>query len=270
MELTDPKRFQKSKFDEVIKICDKQIKVFKNNPDRAKVYEKAKKALQEAQKKLKDAIEKTKSIETTFVDPADSSRKLSFYEKYIGEGNENFVSLCWLSGKIAAEKSASRIEAGSVAEADALDLNAKEIEVKYDMVDRTKRITKQFLQGKGVAQWLTKGCLAVGIGEILAKGVTSYLAKEGIMSGAMGLFGLGKLGISKLPALWTALGTGMTALTGWSTLFVGAAAGFAALKAIPVVNNFVNKVKTRYKDVHSYEQGVNDILKAQETTALSI
>lgn len=269
MEILDPKLIQKGKFDEAIKICDKQAKNFKNNPERANVYENAKKALQAAQKKLKEAVEATKSIETTTVDPTDSTKKQSFYDKFIKD-KEDFVTLCWLSAKIASEKSSSSIEAGSVAAADELKLNANEIETKYDIIDRTKRITKQILEGKGVAKWLTRGCLAVGLGEILAKGVTGYLAKEGIMSGALGLFGLGKLGISKLPALWSAIGTGVTALTGWSALFVGAAAGFAVLKTIPVVSNFVKSIKTKYKNAHTYEQGIESLLKSQEATNLTI
>ena len=270
MAMTDLKEIQKGKFAEAIKICDNQIKTFKNSPDKQKKYQEAKKALQEAQAKLNDIIEKTKTILLNEPDPADATKKLSFYDKFIGKKNENFVTLAWLSSKIAIEKTAGNFETASVAVVDELKFGAKEIDPRFDMIDRTKSITKQFLEGKGVSAWLAKGCLAVGIGEILTKGITSYLAKEGIMQSAMGLFGLGKLGIAHLPTLWASLSAGMTTLVGFAPLAVGAAAAFAVVKGIPMVNNLINKVKKKHKDAYAFDKGIEKILKEQEATALQI
>ena len=260
----NPQEIQQGNFDSVIKLCSDQARKFKDNPDKAKKYEEEKKKLQKAKTKLADTIEATKNIKM-------KSGK-TFYEEFI-DGKENLVTLFYLSEKIEKEKSAGTIDitatVANKVDIDKISFDTPEVQTTYDMVDKTKSFGNQILNGKGASKWLTRGCFGVMIGELLAQGITSSLVAEGIMGSSMGLFGVAKLGIVEgLPALWTSLGTGLTALAGFSPVLLGAGAAAAALIAIPLIKKVVDKVKTKHKNEVAFDQGVQKLLTAQEATNL--
>ncbi|MBR3885066.1 MAG: hypothetical protein IKJ33_01175 [Clostridia bacterium] len=260
----NPQDLQKGNFDSVIKLCSDQARRLKDKPDRAQKYEDAKKQLQAAKAKVDKIIETTKDIKMKSGN--------SFYKDFI-EGKENLVTLFWLSQKIENEKNAGTIDiTATVAkkvDIDKIDFSAPDVDPNFDMVDQTKSFANQILNGKGASKWLTRGCLAVGIGELLAQGITSSLVKEGIMAEAMGLFGVLKMGVIEgLPALWSSLCGGVTALAGFSPLLLGAGVGVVALTTIPLIKKLVDKVKTNHKNNQAFNTGVDKLLASQQSTNL--
>lgn len=260
----NPQDIQKANFDAVIKLASDQARKFKDNPDKSQKYEDEKKKLQQAKAKLEKIVEDTKNIKMT-------SGK-TFYEEFV-DGREHLVSLFYLSQQIEKEKSNGTIDiqatVANKVDIDKISFDVPEVETTYDMVDQTKSLGKQILNGTGASKWLTRGCFGVMIGELLSKGITGALVKEGIMAESMGLFGVAKLGIVEgLPALWSALSTGVTTLAGFSPLMLGVGATALALIAVPMVKKLVDKVKTKHKNEVAFDQGVQKILTAQEATNL--
>ena len=262
----NPQEVQKANFDAVIKLASDQARKFKDNPDKAQKYEDEKKKLQQAKAKLEKIVEETKNIKMT-------SGK-TFHEEFV-DGKEHLVSLFYLSEKIEKEKSAGTIDIQATlankVDIDKISFDVPEVSTTFDMVDQTKSLGKQILDGKGASKWLTRGCFGVMIGELLAKGITNSLVAEGIMAESMGLFGVAKLGVVEgLPALWSALGSGVTALAGFSPLMLGAGAAALALIAVPMVKKLVDKVKAKHKNEVAFDQGVQKLLDSQEATNLKV
>ena len=262
----NPQEVQKANFDSVIKMAGDQAKKFKNDPDKSKKYEDEKKKLQGAKAKLEKIIEDTKSIKMT-------STK-TFYEEFV-EGREHLMSLLYLCEQIEKEKTDGTIDIQATlankVDIDKISFDVPEIETTYDMVDKTKSFGKQILNGTGASKWLTRGCFGVMIGELLAQGITRSLVAEGIMAESMGLFGVAKLGILEgLPALGTALSSGMTALAGFSPLTLGLGVTALALIAVPMVKKLVDKVKAKHKNEVAFDQGVQKLLDSQEATNLKV
>lgn len=260
----NPQDIQKANFDAVIKLASDQARKFKDNPDKSKKYEDEKKKLQQAKAKLEKIVEDTKSIKM-------KSGK-TFYEEFV-DGKEHLVTLFYLSEKIEKEKSAGTIDIQATlankVDIDKISFDTPEVSTTFDMVDQTKSLGNQILNGKGASKWLTRGCFGVMIGELLAKGITNSLVAEGLMAESMGLFGVAKLGIIEgLPALWTSLCGGVTALAGFSPLLLGAGATAIALIGIPIVKKLVDKVKAKHKNEVAFDQGVQKLLTAQEATNL--
>jgi len=260
----NPQDVQKANFDAVIKLASDQARKFKDNPDKSKKYEEEKKKLQQAKTKLETLIEETKNIKMT-------SGK-TFYEEFV-DGKEHLVTLLYLSEKIEKEKNAGTIDIQATlankVDIDKISFDVPEVSTTYDMVDKAKSFGNQILNGKGASKWLTRGCFGIMIGELLSQGITSSLVAEGIMAESMGLFGVAKLGIVEgLPALWTSLCGGMTALAGFSPLLLGAGATAIALIGIPIVKKLVDKVKAKHKNEVAFDQGVQKIIASQEATNL--
>ena len=254
----NPQDIQKANFDAVIKLASDQARKFKDNPDKSKKYEEEKKKLQQAKAKLEKLVEDTKNIKMT-------SGK-TFYEEFV-------MTLLYLSEKIEKEKNAGTIDIQATlankVDIDKISFDVPEVSTTYDMVDQTKSFGNQILNGRGASKWLTRGCFGIMIGELLAKGITSSLVAEGIMAESMGLFGVAKLGIVEgLPALWSSLCGGMTALAGFSPVLLGAGATALALIGIPIVKKLVDKVKAKHKNEVAFDQGVQKIIASQEATNL--
>lgn len=252
MTAIDPKLIQKGNFDKAIKTCQKQCNNFTNDPVRHAKYDKMLEELKEAKKKLDKAIDATKKI---YVDP---TKEESFYDAYIASLKDT-VTLDFLESKLSEEKTAGR-----VAEDTELDTKTNDVELKVDFIDRTKQGLKDIFDGKGLSNGLVGACVGVGIGELLAKGVTSVLVKQGIMQSSMGLFGLAKLGVTNLPGLWSAISSGATALWGFSPVVAVAMAGVAALKLIPAVKHLKDKVVGRVKSANQLETDLDEMIKKQK------
>lgn len=257
METFDPRFLQKQNFDNAIKLCNQQCQKFSKDKDpvRFDKYDRMRKELKSAQSKLDAAIEKTKNIEIN--DPSAPSGKTTFYAKYV-EANKNIVSLDFIETKL--EESESDIVDPDNAK---LDTRTNEVGIKVDFVDRAKHAFKDILDGKGLANGLCYACIGVAIGELLAKGVTSMLVKQGIMEASTGLFGLAKLGIANLPGAFSAISGGLTALWGFSPIVLVAGAGFAALKIIPALKHLKDKVQTNVKNANALSDGLDKIVGSQ-------
>lgn len=258
-------KLYKNKFSSAIMLCDSKINLLKDKPERAKKFEALKKSYQDAQAKLKKAIEKTKDIK--LANPTDP-KKPSFYEEFIS-GKEEFVSLCWLSSKLNSLKDNGELADGEEAKANAIDTKTKDVDVKYDFVDATKNVVKQVTNGTGVSKKIAKGCLFVSIGEILSRGVTAAMAQKGIMQGSLGLIGLGKLGVAQLPKLLPILQTGVKMFMGLPQLSLIAGGAFAVFKGIPMIKQHIDKVKKNHKNAQAFDKGMEEILNQQQQTVLA-
>ena len=265
MTTVDPGKLQKGKFSKAIALCDSKIGLLKNKPDRAKKYEALKKAYQDAQAKVRKAIDATKEIK--LANPTNQD-KPSFYDEYIS-GKEEFVSLCWLSSKLNEVKNSGGLATGEEVKVSVIDTKSKEVDVKYDFVDATKNVVNQVTNGTGVAKKIAKGCLFVSLGEILSRGVTAALAQNGIMQGSLGLVGIGKLGISQLPKLLPILQKGLTMFMGLPQLSLIAGGAFAVFKGIPMIKKHIDKVKKNHKNAQAFDKGMDEILNQQQQTALA-
>lgn len=260
-----PSQIQSGNFKAAITLCDSKISLLKNKPDRAKKYEALKKAYQAAQTKLNKIVEKCKTIK--LASPTDPN-KPTFFDEYIA-GKEAMVTLAWLSTKLEAVKDAGGIVAESIAVVEGLDFKAKEVDVHYDFIDATKNLTKQITNGTGVSKTITRSCLFVALGELLSRGVTSVLAGSGIMSGSMGLVGLGKLGISQIPKLWPILQSGAQMLMGLPQLTLIAGGAFALFKGIPMIKKHIDGVKKKHKNAQAFDKGMEELMNNQQAHAMA-
>lgn len=258
MTAIDPKLIQKRNFDNAIRTCQTQCNKFTNDPVRQAKYNKMLEELKDAKKKLDNAIKATKNIDIVVDATTTSPTTTKFYDAYIA-ASEDTVTLDFLESKLSEEKTAGR-----VAEDTELDTKTNDVELKVDFIDRTKQGLKDIFDGKGLSNGLVGACVGVGIGELLAKGVTSVLVKQGIMQSSMGLFGLAKLGVTNLPGLWSAISSGATALWGFSPVVAVAMAGVAALKLIPAVKHLKDKVVGRVKSANQLETDLDEMIKKQK------
>ena len=264
----NPAELQSQNFQNTYKLLNEKIKKCKSDPVKEDFYKGIKKKVEKAEEKLKSLIAKTKEIK---MKPAEGATEgVSFYDKFIA-GKEKLVSLMWLSDKVGAELNSENIDSEKTTTVKLSDFNAEgeEINTKRDFIDKTKSVVHQFTHGTGFAKFLMNGCLAVGIGEVLTKGVTSYLAKEGIVESSMGLFGLADLGIKNASTLWGFLETGFSVVTGFSTLALGVGAGLLVLKGIPMIRGLVDKIKAKHKEANSLETGIEKMMQEQQAKQMS-
>lgn len=252
----DPKEIAQKDFDSCIRMANTQANKFKDNPVKAKKYKDAAADLRNAKAKLDELLDKAKQMKIS----DGSGGTTTIYDKYVNAKGDA-VTLAWLNCEIIAHE--SEIVSGPVD----YDAEVNEIDVHYDFIDATKKVGHDLLNGKGLSKGLAGAAVGIGIGELLTKGVTSLLAKEGIIQSSMGLFGLGKLGITNLPTAFTALQTGMTALWGFSPLIVVAGGAFIALKGIPAIKQLIDKAVTKYKskvdENNKFEKDVNDLIASR-------
>lgn len=236
MAEVNPSLIAKKDFDSVINLANKQASKFKDNPIKAKKYTDAALELKSAKQKLEALITKTKTITITKPDGSTDF----FYNVYV-QGKESNATIAWLMAELESH------ESEMVGGAPDIDIEVNEIDTHYDFVDATKKVGYDMLNGKGLSKALVGATIGVGVSELLAKGVTSVLAKEGIVQSSMGLFGLAKLGIKSLPAAMTSLGSGMSMLWGFSPVAVVAGGALVALKAVPAIKHLIDKAVAKFK-----------------------
>ena len=132
------------------------------------------------------------------------------------------------------------------------------------LLEQNEKLGKKiYITGKGRCN-VTNVAVGVLVGELLTHGVTAFLTKKGIMDGAMGLMGLGKLGIDFAPVAWQALTGAAGALAAWSPLLVTAGITFAAVKAIPMIRNVVDAVKKKHKEAHAFDANMQKLIAEQK------
>ena len=240
----------KADLEKSIKLCKDKEKEFKDKEILKAKYTKMREKFEEAQKTFDEWIEKTKSMKL------NTGADKTLYSEYIA-GKEATLSLVELKN----------IQNAHISEKDgdweSLDPNNTTIEAKVDFVDKMKQVGHDFLHGKGLAKGVVTTAIGVCIAELLTQGVTSYLVSKGIMGSAMGLMGLGQLGLQALPGVLTAVGGGIAAFTGISSI-VAVTAGIAAVGlAVPVITNAINKVKKKYKEAHNFDKNMQELAEKQ-------
>ena len=249
MATFDPQSLTQTSLAEAIKTCKKFEAKYKDKEIKKKKYGDIRKTLEKSEETLNKAVEATKNIKM-------QSGK-SFFEEFV-EGKEAAVSLAWLGAKLGVEK--DRITEGKLPNLGS-DVS---VEFKYDFVDKTKQTWFNLTHGKGIAKGLTTAAGGILIGELLTQGVTAYLTKKGIMDGAMGLLGLGKLGIEFAPTAWQAIVGAAGALTSWSMVACVAAGALVAVKAIPMVRNLVEKAKAKHKEAGAFDENMQKLIAGQK------
>lgn len=245
-----------------VEILEKKIRTEKN-PIKVNKYKKAQNVYNAGLEKYEKTIEMCKKLEMT----TDGDKKVNFYTDVIEKRNAS-INLAtvqyemnkWIE-KNQGEGYSLTDEAKKKSEkfSDA-DLSVDVIDVHYNPVDRCKKAGKDILEGKGISKGLMTTAAVAGIGDILCKGVSSMLVKEGIISQTYNLIGLGKLGIQNLPALGNLIAGGLKTFAEFSSLGLAGGAVVLGLSAIPVVKGVVDKVKAKYKNSIKVEQDLAEAL----------
>lgn len=253
-------------FETTIKNCktilEKKIKAEKN-PVKADKYKNALTVYNAGLEKYNKVNEVCKNMKV-----ADTTgNEVSFYDEVV-KARGAAINLAtvqyemneWIEAKKTEGKKLTADSIKQADEFDGLDLSVEEVNVHYNPIDRCKKAGLDILNGRGVAKGIMTTAAVVGIGDILCKGVTTVLAKEGIISGALDLVGLGKLGIQNLPALGELLAGGLKTFAEFSTLGLAGGAVILGLAAIPVVKGIIDKVKAKHKNAVAVEQALADEL----------
>ena len=258
----NPQNIKRSDFAKIIKLLNDDSANFKNNQDRVNKNKAELKKIQDAQLKLENAIKQSQETQVQVFDDngdpkLDNSGKpvtISLYEKLGGKDKENSFNLAMFA--VMLEEANSGLEEKDKKK---YDVSAKPVDPNYDFVDRTKHFFTGFLRGNGFANTLTKTCLGVAIGELLTQGATRLLVGQGLLTESFGLFGLGKIAVSKMPLVWEGLKTaGSFAMGNFPIALIGGAA-FVALKAIPVIKNLCDKAGKRFENEHAVANGINKL-----------
>lgn len=252
-------------FETTIKNCkailEKKIKA-ENNPVKANKYKNALTVYNAGLEKYEKTIEMCKKVEM-----GNGNDKVNFYDEVVAQRGAaiNLATVQYEMNEWIEKKQNEGMELTeeSKMNSDKLnnaDLSIDVIDVHYNPVDRCKKAGKDILEGKGISKGLMATAAVAGIGDILCKGVSSMLVKEGIISQTYNLIGLGKLGIQNLPALGELISGGLKTFAEFSTIGLAGGAVILGLAAIPVVKGIVDKVKAKYKNSVAVEQALADEL----------
>lgn len=253
-------------FETTIKNCktilEKKIKAEKN-PVKANKYKNALTVYNAGLEKYNKVNEVCKNMKV-----ADAAgNEVSFYDEVvktrgaaINLATVQYEMNEWIKKKNNEGKALTADSEKQVKELEGLDLSVEEVNVHYNPIDRCKKAGLDILNGRGVAKGIMTTAAVVGIGDILCKGVSSMLVKEGIISQTYNLIGLGKLGIQNLPALGELLAGSLKTFAEFSTLGFAGGAVILGLAAIPVVKGIIDKVKAKYKNSVAVEQALADEL----------
>ena len=134
----------------------------------------------------------------------------------------------------------------------------KPITIQRTFMDRVKDLGRDTFSGKGKALGAAKAITLFGMLAGITRGVTGLLADKLLIPGSMGLIGLAKLGISKLPALGTMIGEGATMAFGFCPEMMIAFGAAGALVAVPWVLRKLKVAGTKVKDALTTEKQFAD------------
>ena len=249
METLSPEILTQASFPKAIDLCKKQEAKFKNQEVKKQKYSQMRKKLEKSREKLDDTIEATKSIEMK------SGKK--FFDEFVS-GKEEAVSLEWLGKKLEEQK--DNIKEGKVP-----SIASSEIDVVHvDFVDQTKQVWHDLTHGKGLAKGLFTAVAGIGIGEVLTRGITSSLVKEGVLQSSMGLMGLGQMAWQNLPMAWQSISGAMSSFFAWSPIAAVSAGALIALKAVPMIRGMVDRIKSKAKSVGEFENNMKKLIEEQK------
>ncbi len=157
------------------------------------------------------------------------------------EGKESAVTLAQV-GIVLKDKDVSALDAEFKTEIASGDLEiSPNATVQRTFMDRVKNLTGDIKYGKGKAVGLAKVMLGMGALSFATKGVTSALAKKGVISSSLSLFDLAGMGIERLPSLFSSIVSGATQVFNFSPIGFALVGGFLAIKALPKIRSFFQK-----------------------------
>ena len=228
-----------------------------NKPSTAAKFEAAKKVFETAKLKL----ERTIHILETTDDPSTPAP----HQKYIDsicDGKKQNLTLEWIGQAFVAKgrdithvAELNSTDAAKIASGDEVNLGDESDitpeSVRRNPIDWAKDFANDVGKGKGRAVGLARGLLGVGIAEVASRLVTGGLAKAGIMSEGMGLFGLLKTGVSHLPMAWPHIASAATAIWNFSPLGVCALGGLVVVKTIPWFKKKAQKLFSNIKGMNA-------------------
>ena len=204
-------------------------------------YKNAITVFENAKAKLNSVIAQLKATP----DPLSTSDPQESYFDTLFKGKEDAVTLTYI-GTVLSGKGLNIADFDKSGIADA-KADMSRVNLNHNFIDTTKEFTDEVAKGKGRAVGLTNALLGIGIADTATKGITTLLAKKGIMEGSLSLFGLAKKGFTFIPSLFPSIQAGATTLfsacpAGWILL-----GGAVALKAIPVIKRTVDKISSSLK-----------------------
>lgn len=225
-----------------------------NKPATAAKFDAAKKVFETAKLKL----ERTIHILENTDDPSTSPTRK--YIDSICDGKKTNLTLEWIGqafitkGRdITAVAELNSTDADKIASGAEVNLSDESDitpeSVRRNPIDWAKDFANDLGKGKGRAVGLARGLLGVGIAEVASRLVTGGLAKAGIMSEGMGLFGLLKTGVSHLPMAWPHIASAATAIWNFSPIGVCALGGLVVVKSIPWIKKKAQKLFNNFKDM---------------------
>ena len=229
-----------------------------NKPATAAKFDAAKKVFETAKLKL----ERTITILSNTEDPSDTSTPKKKYIETICDGKKTNLTLEWIGqafitkGRdITAVAELNSTDADKIASGAEVNLGDESditpASVRRSPFDWAKDFANDLGKGKGRAVGLARGLLGVGIAEVASRLVTGGLAKAGIMSEGMGLFGLLKTGITNLPTVWPHIASAATAIWNFSPLGVCALGGLVVVKSIPWIKKKAQKLFNNVKGMNA-------------------
>lgn len=224
-----------------------------NKPSTAAKFEAAKKVFETAKLKLERTIhilentEDPSSPPNKYIDTICGGKKVNLTLEWIGQA---FITK---HRDITAVAELNSTDADKLASGDHVNLSDESDitpeSVRRSPFDWAKDFANDVGKGKGRAVGLARGLLGVGIAEVASRLVTGGLAKAGIMSEGMGLFGLLKTGVSHLPMAWPHIASAATAIWNFSPLGVCALGGLVVVKSIPWIKKKAQKLFSNFKNM---------------------
>ncbi len=246
-----------------IEKCNKNAADAKETkPSRAKKFENLGEVYQNAKTKL----EKTINFLEKTNDPSSTTTPKQKYIETICDGKRANLTLAWIGSQ--CESKGVDLSSAGINLADDSDITPKN--VRRSIFDIGKDCGSNLVNGKGKAVGLAYGLLGVSIADAATKGVTTLLAKKGIMSESLNLFGLVKKGVLALKTSWPSImsniTTGATAVWGAVPLAVCTFGAFALLKLVPVIKRKVQQLNKKAKGLNvekNLEDSLDDAIAKQ-------
>ena len=208
--------------------------------------------------KAKAKLESTITTLKNTPDPS-SSTGASYYDTIFAGAAEDTLTMSYIGMKMS----------GTPVTIDFTDVPSQaNVNLNHNFIDKSKDFGNEVLDGKGRAIGFANGLLGLGIADVATKGVTSLLAKKGIMDSSLGLFGLAKKGLSMLPEVLPSVGASLSAFftasspIGWAII-----GGAIAVKLLPAVKRVLTKIgrslKADFGAQKQFQNNIDELYNAQ-------
>ena len=221
--------------------------------------ENAKKVYADTQKKLTGYIQ---VLSQTKVPGTDKTYIEEFFN-----GQTDGLTLARI-GTVLAGKDMTPLELQEIK----MDVNGgtiaedKPISIQRTFMDRVKDLGRDGISGKGKALGAAKAITLFGMLAGITKGVTTLLADKLLIPNSMGLIGLAKTGLSKLPLLGSMAQSGASMAFAWCPEMMIAFGAAGAMVAVPWVLRKLKVAGAKVKDAMTTEKQFADKFAQPATT----